>query len=667
MRKLLIANRGEIACRIIRTARRLGIRTVAVFSDADAGSPHVRSADEAFRLGPPAPHDSYLSIPRLIEALRATGADAVHPGYGFLSENAEFAEAVIAEGRTFVGPSPDVLRLMGLKDAAKARMKAAGLPVLPGMMPRDPSLAELERLAVTLGFPLVVKAVAGGGGRGLRVVHTREELLDALVAARREAAAAFGNDALMLERLVRRPRHVEVQVFGDVHGNVVHMFERDCSVQRRHQKLVEEAPAPGLSERVRQALGAAAVTAAQAIGYCNAGTVEFLLDLDDLDSHGDPRFFFIEMNPRLQVEHPVTEAITGLDLVEWQLCVARGEMLPLCQDAIEATGHAIEVRLCAEQAEAGFLPATGRIARLVWPDAVRVDTGVEEGSVVGLDYDSLLAKLVVHGPSRAEAIERMVAALDGTVVEGVATNRGFLARVVAHPTFRTGDVETGFLPRHAVELEASLPPPPAALAAVAAASFPADDGPGFARPFRLNLPAASRLGFWSPDGTAHACTVGRGPDGVSVEVAPGSVLEVRSAPDGRWVVRGPEGTARPVVVAIKRGWEVRWEGFTWRLLAQNPAWARRAAAGPADGLIAAPMPGRVLALDVEAGTSVRAGDRLLVLEAMKMEHRLLAPFDGVVEAVWAEPGAQVTLGAPLLTLARAASSGVPPCGTPPAR
>jgi 3-methylcrotonyl-CoA carboxylase alpha subunit len=625
MKKLLIANRGEIACRVIRTARRMGIATVAVHSEADAGALHAALADEAVAIGPAPARESYLVADRLLAAAKATGADAIHPGYGFLSENAEFAEAVARAGLTFVGPPADAIRAMGLKDSAKAIIKAAGIPVVPGYMGEDQSLARLERMAASVGYPLLVKAVAGGGGKGMRPVHAPAELMDALLAAKREAAAAFGNDAVMLEKLIQKPRHVEVQIFGDHHGNIVHLFERDCSLQRRHQKLIEEAPAPGLSERLRHILGVAAVTAGTAIRYANAGTIEFILDMEDRDEEGDPRFYFMEMNTRLQVEHPVTEAITGIDLVEWQLRVARGEMLPLMQDAIEAKGWAMEARLCAENPDAGFLPATGTLTRLDFPEGARIETGVRAGDAVSIHYDSMIAKIVTAGATREEARRRLVEALDRTVVEGVTTNRAILARLAAHPAFAAGDVSTGFLATHEAALFAHRPIPPAYLEAAARALLPPPGPSPFARPFRLNLPAATRLALYEADGTAHPL-----------------VLEASAA----------EGEAT-VVTLDPETLEVRSEGETWRIFTVNPRWSGGAAQGPSDGSITAPMPGRLLSLHVREGESVKAGDRLLVLEAMKMEHRMTAPFDATVAEVRIESGAQVTEGTLLVRLERA--------------
>jgi 3-methylcrotonyl-CoA carboxylase alpha subunit len=636
MKKLLIANRGEIACRIIRTAKAMGIRTVAVHSDADANAPHVRMADEAVAIGPAPARESYLLPERILEAARATGADAIHPGYGFLSENADFAEAVRKAGLTFVGPSDQAIRVMGLKDSAKTKMKAAGVPVTPGYMGEAQSLARLERMAEMIGYPLLVKAVAGGGGKGMRPVADKSQFTEALLAAKREASAAFGNDGVMLEKLIARPRHVEVQIFGDRHGNIVHLFERDCSLQRRHQKVIEEAPAPGLSETLRHVLGVAAVTAGHAIAYENAGTVEFILDMDDLDANGDPKFYFMEMNTRLQVEHPVTEMITGQDLVEWQIRVARGEMLPLMQDAIEARGHAVEARLYAENPDKGFLPSTGTLTRLAFGAGARIDTGVEQGGEVTVHYDPMIAKLIVHAPTREEALGQLVSALDRTEVEGVTTNRGFLARLAAHPAFIGGEVDTGFIARHEGDLFEAQPADADVVAAAAAAwmaSRPVGDAL-FGRPFRLNLDAFSRFALWTGDGAEHAIAIDR-------------QSGVWSNGDGPTLV--PRDV---VVVPAGDGIEARRKGRSWRFFGEDPAWAGQSASGPADGQITAPMPGKVLGLFVKAGDQVKAGERLAVLEAMKMEHRLTAPFDATVEAVTVAAGAQVTEGMLLVTLAR---------------
>ena len=646
MKKLLIANRGEIARRIIRTADAMGIATVAVYSDADAASPYVREAGQAVALGATDTRP-YLDADRIIAAAKRTGADAIHPGYGFLSENADFAHAVRKAGLIFVGPPEAAMRVMALKDSAKAAMKKAGVPITPGYQGNDQSLVRLQRAAEGVGYPLLIKAVAGGGGKGMRAVHAPAEFQDALMAAQREGQASFGNASVMLEKLIARPRHVEVQVFADNHGNVVHLFERDCSLQRRHQKVIEEAPAPGLSENLRHTLGIAAATAAHAIGYQGAGTVEFILDLDNVDADGDPAFYFMEMNTRLQVEHPVTEAITGHDLVEWQLRVARGEMLPANQAALTVTGHAVEARLYAEDADGGFLPSTGTLTALAFGTGagIRIDTGVETGSVIGLDYDPMIAKVIAWGPDRATAIDRLVDALDGTIVEGLKSNRGFLARLANHPAFRAGDVDTGFLPRHAAAL---LPPEtiPDAVLALAALALVLDTRPTgdsvFARSsFRLNLAQEQVVRLWSGD-TAHCLSVRRA--GGRFHLAGiDSLAEVGAQRDGTAMHLDAGGTliTGHVIIADDRI-EVRSGGQTWHLARRAPI--RGAVAGGGDGRVIAPMPGRVLAVDVAVGQTVEAGDRLLVLEAMKMEHRITARRPGTVTAVHVATGDQVADG-----------------------
>ncbi len=653
MKKLLIANRGEIARRIIRTADAMGIATVAVYSDADAASPYVREAGQAVALGAT---DSrpYLDGERLIAAAKKAGADAIHPGYGFLSENADFAKAVRKAGLVFVGPPEAAMRIMALKDSAKAAMKKAGVPITPGYQGNDQSLVRLQRAAEGVGFPLLIKAVAGGGGKGMRAVHAPAEFQDALMAAQREGQASFGNASVMLEKLIARPRHVEVQVFADSRGNVVHLFERDCSLQRRHQKVIEEAPAPGLSERLRHTLGVAAATAAHAIGYQGAGTVEFILDLDVVDASGDPAFYFMEMNTRLQVEHPVTEAITGHDLVEWQLRVARGEMLPANQDALTVTGHAVEARLYAEDADGGFLPSTGTLTALTFGagEGVRIDTGVESGSVIGLDYDPMIAKVIAWGPDRATAIDRLVGALDGTVVEGLKSNRAFLARLADHPAFRAGDVDTGFIPRHAADLAppASIPDAALALAALAIVLDTAPIGPFAGSGFRLNLPETRTIRLWN-GATLHSLTVRRAGDRFRLGGL-ATIAELGAKRDGTAISLDTGGA--PVVGRVMIGpdaIEVRLSGQTFRLATRAPL--KAAQAGPGDGRVIAPMPGRVLAVDVISGQHVAAGDRLLVLEAMKMEHRITARAAGVVQAVHIATGDQVADGMLLVEIGAA--------------
>ena len=663
MKKLLIANRGEIARRIIRTADAMGIASVAVYSDADAASPYVREAGQSVALGATDTRP-YLDGDRIIAAAKRTAADAIHPGYGFLSENADFARAVRKAGLIFVGPPEAAMRVMALKDSAKAAMKKAGVPITPGYQGNDQSLVRLQRAAEAVGYPLLIKAVAGGGGKGMRSVHDAADFQDALMAAQREGQASFGNAGVLLEKLISRPRHVEVQVFADNHGNVVHLFERDCSLQRRHQKVIEEAPAPGLSENLRHTLGVAAATAAHAIGYQGAGTVEFILDLDTIDAEGDPAFYFMEMNTRLQVEHPVTEAITGHDLVEWQLRVARGEMLPANQAALSVTGHAVEARLYAEDADGGFLPSTGTLSALSFGDApystfgatgaggVRIDTGVETGSVIGLDYDPMIAKVIAWGPDRATAIDRLVGALDATIVEGLKSNRGFLARLANHAAFRAGDVDTGFIPRHADALTPPTDVPDAVLAMAALAIIldtrPVGDGPFARSDFRLNLPAEAVVRLWSGN-TPLCLSVRRAGDRFRI-VGIDAFAEAGAQRSGNAIRIDTGGTVitGQVIVGDDKV-EVRSGGQSWQLARRAPL--RAAATGGGDGRVIAPMPGRVLAVDVTAGQVVAAGDRLLVLEAMKMEHRITARAAGTVAAVHIATGDQIADGMLLVEIA----------------
>jgi 3-methylcrotonyl-CoA carboxylase alpha subunit len=652
MQKILIANRGEIARRIIRTAHRMGIATVAVHSAADAQAPFVREAGQAVPLAGDRP---YLDVDAIIAAAKRTGADAIHPGYGFLSENADFAKALKKAGIIFIGPPESAMRVMALKDTAKAAMKKAGVPITPGYQGNDQTLVRLTKAAEGVGFPLLIKAVAGGGGKGMRAVHAMAEFQDALMAAQREGETAFGNPAVMLEKLIQRPRHVEVQLFADGHGNAVHLFERDCSLQRRHQKVIEEAPAPGLSPRLRHTLGIAAVTAAHAIGYQGAGTVEFILDLDSVDEAGDPAFYFMEMNTRLQVEHPVTECITGEDLVEWQIRVARGEPLPKRQDELAVTGWAMEARLYAEDPDGGFLPSIGTIRRLAFGDGagVRIDTGVEQGSRIGLDYDPMIAKVIAHGASRDEAIDRLVGALDATIVDGLKSNRAFLARLADHPAFRAGEVDTGFIARHM----ASLSPPetcpaPALLAAALGLGLPSGEapaGPFAALPIRINLAHEHTVMLWW-QGAAHAVSLratGAGRWRIGGLPGIGEVSARRTGPHGLLIDMAGSllpATAVPHADAV----EVRLAGQSWMIATMPP---KKAEAGAASANVMAPMPGRVLAVDVAPGQTVAEGDRLLVLEAMKMEHRLTARSGGTVKAVHVSTGDQVADGMMLVEFA----------------
>jgi 3-methylcrotonyl-CoA carboxylase alpha subunit len=605
---LLIANRGEIACRIIRTARRLGIRTVAVYSDADAGALHVRMADEAVAIGPAAARESYLVGDKIIAAAKATGAEAIHPGYGFLSENAEFAAAVIEAGLVWVGPSPASITAMGLKDAAKALMEAAGVPVTPGYMGEQQEADFLAAQAEAIGWPVLIKAVAGGGGKGMRLVERAEDFADALASCQREAEKSFGNAHVLIEKFITCPRHIEVQVFGDSHGNVVHLFERDCSLQRRHQKVIEEAPAPGMDAATREALCAAAVRAAKAVDYVGAGTIEFIADASQ--GLSADRIWFMEMNTRLQVEHPVTEAITGTDLVEWQLRVASGEPVPLRQDELAIKGHAIEARLYAEDTARGFLPSIGPLTRLALPaDMGRVDTGVTEGDSVSPHYDPMIAKLIHHADTRGQAIAGLGAMAAATQVWPVKTNAGFLAKALADEDFAEGRVDTGLIARKGDDWVPEAVPSQDALEAVAQAVLaPRATGAWGQAGLRLNQPAAS--------------------------------LVVRLAgEEGMHEVVLSESTA-PSIPLIRRpdGWLVSEAGQTFHLSPWRPASSEGAGGS---GAIHAPMPGMVIAVDVAVGDKVVKGQKLLVLEAMKMEQALVAPFDGIVREVVASVGQQI--------------------------
>lgn len=611
---LLIANRGEIARRIITTARRLGIRTIAVYSDADAKMPFVREADEAIRIGPAPARDSYLRQDRIVDAARQSRAQAIHPGYGFLSENADFAEAVIAAGLIWVGAPPAAIRAMGLKDAAKQRMMAANVPVTPGYLGEDQETARLQREADAIGYPALIKAVAGGGGKGMRRVDEAADFSAALESCRREAASSFGDDRVLIEKYILSPRHIEVQVFGDTFGNVVHLFERDCSLQRRHQKVIEEAPAPGMDEATRQAVCNAAVKAAKAVDYVGAGTVEFIADASD-GLRAD-RIWFMEMNTRLQVEHPVTEAITGQDLVEWQIRVASGEPLPLRQDELFIKGWAMEARLYAENPSNGFLPSTGRLEHLRLPEDIRIDSGVEQGDAIAAHYDPMIAKLISHTPSRREAARRLSDAAAGVEIWPVQTNAAFLARALRHADFLSGAVDTGFIERNLSELLPSAEPGERVLRAAAEALLPAEtQDPWTALTgFRLNAEASREVG---------------------VEIAGLPYLVNIDGPR-----RLNHSGVRDVVFI---------DGEAWSF---GPRRADHAGGGQglADGSIIAPMPGTVIAVQVGRDDRVRRGQALVVIEAMKMEQTLSAPFDGIVAELRASPGAQVTEGALLVRI-----------------
>jgi 3-methylcrotonyl-CoA carboxylase alpha subunit len=698
-KKILIANRGEIACRVAQTARRLGVQTVAVYSDADAQAQHVRACDEAVHIGGNAAKDSYLQWQRILDAALATGAQAVHPGYGFLSENEDFARACAAAGLVFIGPPPDAIAAMGSKAAAKSLMERAGVPLVPGYHGANNEPAFLQGEAERIGFPVLIKASAGGGGRGMRRVDRAEDFAAALASCQREAKASFGDDHVLVERYVTRPRHVEIQVFGDTQGNCVYLFERDCSVQRRHQKVLEEAPAPGMSEARRAEMGAAAVAAAKAVGYVGAGTVEFIVEPDSANdgaaagpsqggaapsgggevraaaSLGVGRFYFMEMNTRLQVEHPVTEAITGHDLVEWQLRVAAGEPLPARQDELKIHGHAIEARICAENPDGGFLPATGSLDVMRWPAhvsfqrnadaerfhdpaAVRVDAGVREGDAISPYYDSMIAKLIVWGVDRAQALARLDAALRDTHIVGLSTNVAFLRRVVNGQAFSTADLDTALIERErdslfntgALPLEQAAAGVAAHTLAVEAALEGADpwsrrDGwrifGGARRRIELQVGKARHIAFLERlhDG-ALRLTLGE----------QGWRFTARALGEGRHDIL--LGDQRLTLTVYAQGEKVAVFGAAGTLELQEIDPIAHAGEGAAEGgRLTAPMPGKVIAFLAAAGDVVTSGQPLAVMEAMKMEHTLAAPRDGTVAELLYAVGDQVPEGAELLKLA----------------
>lgn len=658
-RRILIANRGEIACRVIRTARRLGIGTVAVHSEADAGALHVALADESWPIGPAPARESYLRIDRILDAARRSGAEAVHPGYGFLSENADFAEACAAAGLVFIGPPPAAIRAMGSKAAAKALMQAAGVPLVPGYHGEGQEEALLAAEAARIGFPLLIKASAGGGGKGMRVVERAADLPEALAAARREARAAFGDDRVLLERYLTAPRHIEVQVFADRHGRVIALHERDCSVQRRHQKVLEEAPAPGLAPERRARMAGAACAAARAVGYVGAGTVEFIAEGED--------FHFMEMNTRLQVEHPVTEAITGLDLVEWQIRVAAGQPLPLAQDEVPLRGHAIEARIYAEDPAEDFRPSTGRLLRLVLPglgEGIRIDSGVRQGDVITADYDPMIAKLIAHGADRAEALSRLWRALAACLIAGPRSNLDLLRAIAAHPDFAAGAVETGFIARHPALLAPPAPSPDEARMVLAAAAL-------FLR--REAEVAAARSGEpHSPWALADAWRLnGAGHQDILLQPEGGEVLPLRlhgplSAPPGGWRLEGPggmvlrvaateaglglDGVTRPRPEVLRQGEDrllVLAAGREHRLRVIDPLAPPGAEAAGAEHVVA-PIPARVVRLLVAEGAVVPRHAPLLVLEAMKTELTLRAPMAGTIARIAVAEGDGVEEGARLV-------------------
>lgn len=677
-KKILIANRGEIACRVAATAKRMGIKTVAVYSDADAQAKHVQVCDEAVHIGGSAPKDSYLRWERILQAAKDTGAQAVHPGYGFLSENEDFAKACAAAGLVFIGPPASAILAMGLKAESKQLMEKAGVPLVPGYHAADQDPALLQREADRIGYPALIKASAGGGGKGMRVVNSSAEFADALASCKREAINSFGDDAVLIEKYVQRPRHIEIQVFGDTHGNCVYLFERDCSVQRRHQKVLEEAPAPGMTEALRKQMGEAAVAAAKAVNYVGAGTVEFIVEQTAYDKPESMKFFFMEMNTRLQVEHPVTEAITGLDLVEWQLRVASGEPLPLQQSDLRIHGHAIEARICAENPDNNFLPATGTLAVYRKPTcssfeipntsdtgiAVRVDDGVREGDSISPFYDSMVAKLIVHGDTREQALARLDEALSQTRIVGLTTNVQFLRHIIRTDSFATAKLDTALIQREEKALFAQEPLGLALTAASVVANtlhreqalkgndpFSSRDG------WRAFGVATRNFGFvfhgasydavltYVHDGSVQLCVTDADGDasGTLAYREDGDALHISFAGQHARVqvfheiqghedvahVFAPQGATRITVVdALAHAGEVQEAG----------------------GRLTAPMPGKVVSFAVAAGDKVKAGQPLAVMEAMKMEHTIAAPADGEVLELLYAPGDQVAEGEELLKL-----------------
>ena len=616
---LLIANRGEIACRIIRTARRLGIRTIAVYSDADARALHVRQADEAVHIGPSPARESYLVGDRIIAAARQSGAEAIHPGYGFLSENADFAQAVLDAGLVWVGPRPDSIRAMGLKDAAKTLMMAAGVPVTPGYLGDDQSPDRLQREAEATGYPVLIKAVAGGGGKGMRRVDQAGEFQDMLLSCKREAASSFGDDRVLIEKYVERPRHIEVQVFGDSHGNVVHLFERDCSLQRRHQKVIEEAPAPGMDPATREAVCAAAVKAAKAVDYVGAGTIEFIADASE--GLRPDRIWFMEMNTRLQVEHPVTEEITGQDLVEWQLRVASGETLPKRQDELTITGWAMEARLYAEDPASGFLPSTGPLVHFELPRRrARIETGVEAGGAVSPFYDPMIAKIVVSGRNREAAIDALRDACAAVEIWPVKSNAAFLARICEDPDFRSAEIDTGFIPARIDSLVPDPVPPEGIWQLAANAMLLAD----WAHVDSAGDPWNELTGFRSGADEDLRVTLAHAGEVRIVALSDEIEASGLATSEGESLLVFSEGQA-----------------FAFTLPGVDGGGGGGGASG---GDLISPMPGRVIAVDVSQGETVTKGQKLVTLEAMKMEHSLTAPFDGVVTLLDAKEGAQVSEG-----------------------
>ncbi|MDH0365061.1 acetyl/propionyl/methylcrotonyl-CoA carboxylase subunit alpha [Comamonas aquatica] len=662
--KILIANRGEIACRVAATARRLGIQTVAVYSDADAQAKHVAACDEAVHIGGSAPKDSYLRWERILQAAQATGAQAIHPGYGFLSENEDFAQACQAAGLVFIGPPASAIRAMGLKAESKQLMEKAGVPLVPGYHGADQDPALLQREADRIGYPVLIKASAGGGGKGMRLVERREDFAAALASCQREAINSFGNDAVLVEKYVLRPRHIEIQVFGDTQGNCVYLFERDCSVQRRHQKVLEEAPAPGMTEALRAKMGAAAVAAAQAVGYVGAGTVEFIVEQPGgYDAPDAMQFYFMEMNTRLQVEHPVTEAITGEDLVEWQLRVAAGQPLPKQQSELKIIGHAIEARICAENPDNGFLPATGTLQVYRKPSCssfaigdVRVDDGVREGDAISPFYDSMIAKLIVRGDTRAQALARLDAALAQTQIVGLATNVQFLRHVVRSTAFASAQLDTALIEREKAALFDQQPVPTAlAVAAAVAQLLQAEQALQTADPF-------SRRDGWHSHGRPRRplqLLQGGTPVAASLTTAHDGQLQLQVGDTTGRLDWQPQGDGLLVQFAgLRSTAQVHVQGEVRHIFTPQGAavlelpdpLAHAGEHGAEGGRLTAPMPGKVVSFAVQAGDAVTKGQPLAVMEAMKMEHTIAAPADGVVQELLYAPGDQVSEGAELIRI-----------------
>jgi len=659
--KILIANRGEIACRVAATARRLGVRTVAVYSNADANAAHVQACDEAVHIGGNAPQDSYLKWQRILQAALQTGAQAIHPGYGFLSENADFANACQQAGVVFIGPSSASIQAMGLKAASKQLMEKAGVPLVPGYHGADQSPVLLASEAKRIGFPVLIKASAGGGGKGMRIVQRSEDFDQALASCQREAKNSFNDDAVLIEKYVQRPRHIEIQVFGDSHGQLIHLHERDCSVQRRHQKVLEESPAPGLTEEMRQRMGAAAVAAAKAVNYVGAGTVEFIVE----QSERSMDFFFMEMNTRLQVEHPVTEAVTGLDLVEWQLRIAAGEPLPLTQEQVKVQGHAIEARICAETPDNDFLPATGCLQVLRIPLAtrftqggVRWDSGVRAGDEISPYYDSMIAKLIVHGDTREQALARLDQALSELHIVGVSNNVGFLRQVVCSPSFAQAQLDTALIDREKDQLFHQQPLPIALAVAAAVAHGLAEEAP---RGQAWVDPWLHTDG-WVVQGHSlrkfdYVCGEAAGVALLTRYSHGPALLQIGEQTQAlAWQVHGDavqlqwgEQRLRAHVYAVKEQLHVFADVGSCSLHFINPL-AHAAQGAATSGNLSAPMPGKLLNFAVKVGDMVKAGQALAVMEAMKMEHTVTAPTDGTVAELLYAPGDQVLEGAPLLRL-----------------